>query len=55
MLTVFKRVPRKGGIVRLTRRDLRGLKPGRYVLELTPAKSRTRVGRPVKRTIRVVR
>ena len=55
VISTFKRAPRGRGKVRLTKQELRKLRPGRYVLELAPARSRTEVGTPVRRAFRVVR
>ena len=50
--TVFRSTPNaKTYRFRLKERKLRGLKPGRYVVEIRAGKSRTNLGVPVTRTI----
>ena len=50
--TVFRATPNaKTYRFRLKERKLRGLKPGRYVVEIRAGKSRTNLGVPVTRTI----
>jgi hypothetical protein len=54
--TVFRATPKaKTYRFWLKDRKLRGLKPGRYVVEIRAGKSRTNLGIPVTRTIVVRR
>ena len=56
MATIYRRVkPGKKTTITLTRKELRKVTAGRYLLEVTPGKSRSKMGKSKTASFRVTR
>ena len=53
--TIYRRVKPGKSTIRLTRKELRKVTAGRYLLEVTPGKSRSKMGKSKTASFRVTR